>query len=242
MSGLTFNGVHSATFGLGVRVYRPLLPGTSDNYVDIPGRAGSILYPGKPKDRLIPVEFGFMPGSRALFRSRVWEISAWLGTEERKILIIDDEPDKIYIAKPEGQVDLEQAFLLGKFTVVFRAEPYTYGSEQNQAFVNDAAAITNSGTVETPPRLSVIFTAAAAEWKAALVTGEYIRIVHNFVATDTLEIDCKTGAIYHNGTRAMNLLDWQNSILFSLAKGENTLAITPTGKCNAIIYWTPRYL
>lgn len=239
--GITFNSIHSSTFGLGAKVKRPLLPGNSDNYISPPGRAGSILFPGKPRDRFIPVDFGFMPGSRELFRTKVWEISAWLYTGERKVLTIDDEPGKYYIGKIEDQIDLEQAFVLGKFSVVFRCESFAYGEQATANFVSDAVTVSNAGTRPAPAIIEATFTGAATEFKVTLGT-EYIRVVHNFVATDTLKIDTGTGAVLINGTRAMDKLDWQNSRYFELAVGGNTLSITPTGKCTASIKYTPRWL
>lgn len=239
--GVTFNGVHSSTFGLGAKVKRPLLPGNSDNYISPPGRAGSILYPGKPKDRFIPVDFGFMPGSKALFRAKVWEIAAWLYTDEREVLTIDDEPGKYYIGKIEDQIDLEQAFVLGKFSVVFRCEPFAYGEQATSTFVGDAATVTNAGTRPTPAIIEATFTGAASEFKVLLGT-EYVRVVDSFVLNDTLKIDTGTGAVLINGSRAMDKLDWQNSIFFELATGNNTLSITPSGICAATVKYTPRWL
>lgn len=240
--GITFNGVHSSTFGLGAKVKRPLLPGNSDNYISPPGRAGSILFPGKPKDRLIPVEFGFMPGSRELFRSKVWEISAWLYTEERKILTSDDEPGKYYIGKVEDQVDLEQAFLLGKFQLVFRCESFAYGAEVMANFVNDTVTANNQGTFESQPVFAATFTAAAAEWKVTGPGDNYIRVVHDFQIGDTLEVNAATGAVLINGTRAMDKLDWQNSRFFNLRVGESVLNVTPAEVCSTRVSWVPRYL
>lgn len=239
--GLTFNGVHCSTFGLKAKVTRPLLPGNSDTYTDVPGRAGSILYPGKPKDRYIPVEFGFMPGSRAEFRSRVWEISAWLYTEERKILICDDEPDKYYIGKIEDQIDLEQAYLLGQFSIVFRCEPFAYGTEVISYFADDTVTVTNVGTAGTEPYFQSTLTATAAEWKVALGT-DYVRVVHDFQIGDELIMNFATGAILLNGARAMNLLDWQNSRFFFLPPGESTMNITPAGKSTTLLKYTPKWL
>ena len=239
--GLIFNGVHSSAFGLGAKIIRSLLPGNSDAYIDVHGRAGSILFPGKPKDRFIPVEFGFMPGSRGLFRLKVWEFSGWLNTEERKILIIDDEPGKYYIGKVEDQVDLEQAYLLGKFTATFRCEPFAYGPEQTTEFTDDAVTVNNLGSQIAPPRFSVIFTAAATEWKVALST-EYIRVVHAFQSGDSMEVNIATGAVLINGTQAMDDLDWQNSRFFNLAPGSNSLVITPTDVCAVTVKYTPRWL
>ncbi len=239
--GITFNGVHSSVFGLGAKVNRPLLPGNNDNYIDIPGRAGSILYPGKPKDRPTPVEFGFMPGSRELFRSKVWEISSWLNTEERKILIIDDEPGKYYIGKVENQVDLEQAFLLGKFSLTFRCEPFAYGAEVASNFAEDAISIDYPGTYATAPIFEAEFTAATDTWRATKGT-DYIRIDHDFQVGDRLLVNLQSGLIAINGSRAMNKLDWQNSHFFNLLSGTNYLSITPTGVCSTTIKYTPVWL
>lgn len=240
--GITFNGVHSSTFGLGAKVKRPLLPGNSDNYISPPGGAGSILFPGKPRDRFIPVDFGFMPASKALFRAKVWEISAWLYTEERKVLTSDDEPGKYYIGKVEDEVDLEQAFLLGKFSVVFRCESFAYGAEVTADFENDTVTVNNQGTYESQPVFTVTFTAASAEWKVTGPGSNCIRVVHAFKSGDILEVNAATGAILINGTRAMNKLDWQNSRFFSLRVGESVLTVTPAAVCSTNVSWVPRYL
>lgn len=239
--GITFNGIHSSNFGLGAKVIRPLLTGNSDTYVDVHGRAGSILFPGKPKDRPIPVEFGFMPATRELFRSRVWEISAWLYTEERKTLIIDDEPGKHYVGKVEDKIDLEQAYRLGKFAVTFRCEPFAYGAEVTSNFANDSVTVTNVGTYPTPAVIDATFAGAATEFKVLLGT-DYIRVVNTFAINDTLHIDTGTGAVLINGLRAMDKLDWQSSQYFELAVGNNTLAITPAGVCTATTKHVPRWL
>ena len=239
--GITFNSKHSSIFGLGAKVKRPLLPGNSDNYISPPGRSGSILFPGKPRDRFIPVDFGFMPASKALFRAKVWEIAAWLYTDEREVLTIDDEPGKYYIGKIEDQIDLEQAFVLGKFSVVFRCEPFAYGEQATSTFVSDSVTVTNAGTRPTPAIIEATFTGAASEFKVTLGT-KYVRVVDSFVLNDTLKIDTGTGAVLINGTRAMDKLDWQNSVFFELAVGNNTLSITPTGRCTAKVKYTPRWL
>ena len=239
--GITFNSKHSSIFGLGAKVKRPLLPGNSDNYISPPGRSGSILFPGKPRDRFIPVDFGFMPASKALFRAKVWEIAAWVYTDEREVLTIDDEPGKYYIGKIEDQIDLEQAFVLGKFSVVFRCEPFAYGEQATSTFVSDSVTVTNAGTRPTPAIIEATFTGAASEFKVTLGT-KYVRVVDSFVLNDTLKIDTGTGAVLINGTRAMDKLDWQNSVFFELAVGNNTLSITPTGRCTATVKHTPRWV
>jgi putative phage tail component, N-terminal domain len=239
--GIKFNGVHCSSFGLEAKITRPLLPENNDTYTDVPGRAGSVLFPGKPQDRNIQVDFGFMPGSRVEFRDRIWEISAWLYTADRKPLIFDDELNKAYRAKVEGQIDLEQAYLLGQFSVTFRSDPFAYGTEITRNFDGNTVTVNNNGSYETCPAFDVTFTAVATEWKVTLGT-KYIRVVHDFAIADTLHIDAGTGAILLNGSRAMNKLDWQYSQFFNLAVGENSLSITPVGVCTATVKYTPRWL
>jgi phage-related protein len=101
--------------------------------------------------------------------------------------------------------------------------------------------VTNAGTFSAPAIIEATFTGAASEFKVTLGT-KYVRVVHDFVLNDTLKIDTGTGAVLINGTRAMDKLDWQNSIFFELAVGNNTLNITPTGKCTATVKHTPRWL
>lgn len=240
--GLTFNNKHTSELGLNIKSYRPIKTEANDTYLDIPGRAGSVLVPGKPRDRFIPVEFGLLASSKSNLRAKTWEIATWLTTEGRENLIFDDEPDKIYKAKVEGRVDLEQIFVLGKFKVNFRCEPFAYGGEESKIFVGDSATVNNQGSAETQPRFMATFLSTAGEWKVTNQDGYYIRIAHDFVAGDTLEVNCRTGAIFINGARAMDKLDWQNSRFFNLRRYENTLTVTPTSRCNTTVYWTSRWL
>ena len=238
--GLTFNNKHTSELGLNIKSYRPIKTEVNDIYLDIPGRAGSILVPGKPRDRFIPVEFGLLASSKSNLRAKTWEIANWLTTEGRENLIYDDELDKIYKAKVEGRVDLEQLFVLGKFVVTFRCDPFVYGAEATDDFVDDAIKITNAGVTPAPVIIDAEFTAIASEFKVNL--GDYyIRVVHDFQIGDTLQINTETELILINESRAMDKLDWQYSRFFKLAPGENNLTITPANVCTATAKYAPRW-
>ena len=221
---------------------RQLLPETNDSYVQVPGRNGSILYPQGLHDRYIELDCAFVEKSLPDLRTRAREIASWLYTQDRVVLSFDDEPNIYYRGKLAGKVDLEHIGKMAQFSLIFRCEPFVYGGEENQIFVGDSAAVDNQGTTEILPRFTVTFTDTAAEWKVTNQDSDYVRVVNNFTIGDTMEVNCKTGAILINGTRAMDKLDWQNSRVFSLAVGQNALSITPTGKCSTTVYWTPSYL
>jgi len=179
--------------------------------------------------------------SLADIRTKVHNIAAWLHTNDRVTLSFDDETGKTYKAKLASAVDFDHIGKMGRFSLSFACEPLAYGSEATTNFANDSATVNNAGTCPTPAIIEATFTGPAAEFKVTLGT-KYVRVVNEFIATDTLKIDTGTGAILINGIRAMDKLDWQNSVFFELAVGNNILSITPTGICTAKVKHTPRWL
>lgn len=220
---------------------RQLLPELNDHYVQVPGKFGSILFPRELADRRIEIDCAFVGSSLADIRTKARDIAAWLYTTDRAKLSFDDDPGKYYMAKLASAVDFEHLALMGQFSLSFVCEPLAYGEQVTTTFENDTATVANAGTYPTPAIIDATFTDATGEFKVTLGT-EYIRVAHSFVATDTLKIDTGTGAVLINGTRAMDKLDWQNSIFFELATGNNTLSITPSGICTATVKHTPRWL
>lgn len=240
--GFSFNGRHCSEYGVGVKnKNRQLLPAANDRYVEIPGRHGSYHFSGELQDRAIELECAFINNSRQDLREKARQIAAWLYTSERAVLSFDDEPDKYYLAKLDDAIDPEQLFVLATFTLTFRCEPLAYGTEVQVDFVSDQAIVTNPGTFEALPVFNATFTATASEWKVTLGT-KYVRVVRNFVAGDTLEVNCATGVILVNGARDLASLDWQNSEFFALSPGQSALAITPAAVCTATVKFNPRWL
>lgn len=244
MYGFTFNDQHSDDFHLIMRsVNRQLLPGNNDAYATIPGRDGGILFASGLKNRTISLKCAIKGSNLEDLRKKARDVAAWLYTKDFTALSFDDETDLHYKAKVASPIDFDNLTkTLGIFDLNFECEPFAYAAEDDQDFANDAAVVVNAGNVIAYPRFVVTFTDSAIEWKVMLGGAKYIRVINNFVANDVLEVNCITGAILLNDTRSMSLLDWENSNLFGLETGENTMAITPTGKCTTKIYWKPRYL
>lgn len=242
MRGFTFNGTHSSAHGIAMlSKNRQALPAVNDAYMQVSGRHGTQLFPGELSDRVISIECGLAAASPENLRAKMRDIAAWLYTTGRVSLIFDDEPGWSYLAKLEGSIDPKQVSTMSEFGLSFRCEPFAYGAEQQNSFVSDAVTVNNTGTFEALPIFNAVFTATATEWKVTLGT-KFVRVVHNFAINDTLEVNCVTGAVLINGARAMDKLDWQNSEFFALAKGNNSLSITPTAKCTATVKHTPRWL
>lgn len=251
MYGYTFNSIHTSVHGVVAKSRnRQVLPASNDIYQQIPGRNGSYLFAGELPDRMIVVEHSVLKTTFALLRSGLRGIAAWLYTTERKPLVFDDEPGMFYDAKVEGAIDFEQVRKSGKFTVVFRCSPLAYTAETYEQTVLDeefeelfrfVVTANNTGTYETLPEFTFIFTSAATEIKVTLGT-KYIRIVHAFAIADVLIVNCETGLISINGTRAMEELDWANSDFFPLPLGDNILTISPVNVCRMTITYNPKSL
>lgn len=239
--GLTFKNIHSSSFGLAMRSRRrQMLPSNANVHVDVPGRDGSLFVSSSVRDRFIEVEF-FYIGDMRNRRLKARELAAWLYSRKRERLIFDDEPDKFYLAEVSQEINLEDSFSTSEFTVVFRCEPFAYGEEQEETFVDDVVTVENEGTIEAFPRFITTFTNAANEWKVSL-GNKFVRVLRSFEVGDVLEVDCSTGKISINGTNNISYLDWQNSEFFALLPGENDLTVEPSGVAETTIKYNPRWL
>lgn len=237
-----FNGISSDSFGIKVKdTKRPMLPDQNDNYLQIPGRHGSYLFNRELSDRIIEIDCALTVDTIESLRGKLRQIAAWLYVDERKPLSFADEPDKYYLAKLDGVIDVDQIITIGQFTLQFRCEPLAYSEEEEVFFEGDTVVITNPGTFDALPVFEATFTATASEWKASLGT-KYVRIVYDFQVGDKLTVNCDTGTVLINEGRALDKLDWQNSEFFALPPGQNTLTITPSGVCTASVTFIPRWL
>ncbi len=240
--GFSFDGRHSNDFGIVMKSEsRPIIPSVDDRHITVPGRSGSILFPGALQDIEHTIKCAHIESSLEALREKSLRLADWLCTKERAILSFDDIPGKYYRGKVVGVVDPEQLATAQQFELTFRCEPHVYGAEMQKNFTDDAVTVYNQGTAETPPCFVATFSAAASEWKVVNYQGYYIRVARQFQAGDILEINGATGAVYVNGARAMDKLDWQYSKWFPLRPGENTLNVAPAGVCETKISWVPRW-
>ncbi|SNR95381.1 putative phage tail component, N-terminal domain-containing protein [Anaerovirgula multivorans] len=131
-NGIRFKGIHSSTLSLTIRtINRPILPLVMDEYVEMPGRNGSILFPGALSDRMIELEISTVEKNIPELREKSHQIAEWLHSEGREPLIFDDELQYTYTAKVTGQIDLQQFNSSGKMNVTFRCLPFVTATPEN---------------------------------------------------------------------------------------------------------------
>lgn len=240
--GFIFNGSHSNSFGVVAKSKnRQVLPAANDVYLQIPSRDGSYLIAGELSDRIIELECGLDGVTLEDLRIKMRAIAAWLNTGARVQLIFDDEPDKYYLAKLNGSIDLSQKFVLGEFSLSFKCEPYAYAlTPKIQTVIDGAITVTNAGTTPAYPKYTVIFTAAATEYKLTLGSN-YVHVIRNFAIGDSLVIDCALNKITVNNGNTMANLDL-GSRFFALPVGGSTVVRLPVGGAQVTVNYKERWL
>jgi len=80
------------------------------------------------------------------------DMAEWLIHDEPKELIFKDEPDRVYYAVVDGELELDEIFSTGRGEITFICpDPYKYGPEREITFSSDIHNLTNNGTADTPP-------------------------------------------------------------------------------------------
>lgn len=108
LTSFKFNGVSSSSLGIikvttGNRVNKTLSPTFQDRTTTVPGKDGVYYFGSNYAGRTILIEFAF----DNLRREQIDEITRVFNGKELKPLILDDEPDVIYMAKLASPVTLK---------------------------------------------------------------------------------------------------------------------------------------
>lgn len=108
--------------------------------------------------------------------------------------------------------------------------------------------VKNEGGAPTYPVFYISLKEDTDELKINhLQTGQFVRLVHDFMAGDVVMIDCgypketvNTGFVTINSERAMLDLDI-SSDFFPLIKGVNDINVYPRAVANVEMHWVPRW-
>jgi len=265
--GFTFNGIHSSVFGTSVvSRKRPLLPAPRDEYKEVSGLDGSILFPESLSDKTIDGIDCYIEDTSVLtLRQKVRQLAAWLYTPARAKLIFDDEPGVFYWAKLSSQVSFEHTITWGMFTLQFRCLPHAYAVSPvvvEQDIANGDSITVSNGGVNTPMLIEVQ-NSDLTGYKAFPALGAGVcpnislsSLSQGFTLTVNGEACTYLGAIntgkkvYIDTERMTVQLDGTNALLYHdgafpvLNNGNNTIVYTsPNGcKANIKITYTERWL
>ncbi|WGG47689.1 distal tail protein Dit [Rossellomorea sp. DA94] len=155
MNQLTFNGESRQYLQVLKGSNRPSWAPREIEWIDIPGRAGSLVSKVKTKVKVYNIPVLINGNSISHLQQLKEDLADWLLHEEPKELIFDDEPDRVMYAIVEGSFDPEEIVNYGKGVITFIIpDSYKYGPERIGTISNDAGYIDYNGTAETKPTFS----------------------------------------------------------------------------------------
>lgn len=225
-----FNGRRSTDPALGIyrvlRVFFSLLPDTSDRAYMIPGLDGAYDLGFDRRPREIRVQFVMKHNTPEELFSCVREIAAWLNVCEPRKFIYSYEPDKYYLARPQGIVSLERLMnRIGIVEVTFIAhDPYAYAEEIKTV---DVFPATNAGSAPCPALITATMQGDAEGLRIELEgTDEYLLLDRYLDAGDVITIDIGRRLTTVNGVDARADVT-APSTYFKLPPGEFALNTTP---------------
>lgn len=133
MNGLTFNGVHSDSFGLIMKtVQRSAGAPVRQKEIVIPGRDGALTFPYKKRDNKTHIaKFTYSATNMTDIRQKERQIGAWLSAQEA-YLIFDDEPDVAYLATAYSEITPTENYLTREIEIEFVCQPFGIAIEETE--------------------------------------------------------------------------------------------------------------
>ncbi|MEG2253313.1 MAG: hypothetical protein RSC98_09740, partial [Clostridia bacterium] len=182
-NGFTFDGRH--TDDLGVAFIASKWPGSAAvtaNKASVPGRDGSIRYPGETfrekafEGTLYILDPDDETMSYTRMMERVDEIIPWLQPGGRKRLALDATPERFFMAEIEHAIDFTtDEWENGAASLTFMLQPFSYAEQADTVSYMLAANIEQSKTLtlrgNRPAPIIATFTASAAVSWVQLVIG-----------------------------------------------------------------------
>ena len=240
----TFNSVTSTTMGLTViDIIKPIMPPQKETTVSIPGQSGIVQFSKKFVNNKIVVKCLMVGTSYADLVTKLQALSAYLYSDDDKVLSFDDESGKYYNAQHVDTVIGKRAYMYAYIDLVFNCnDPFLYDtsttSDDQTITVNPTSKVlANAGQYYAFPVVTITFVQVQTHIYISntSITTNRFDISKAFDIADVLVVDCKNKTITLNGTYSpagfgdggSEYADW-----LMLAAGNNTIV---TGTDDATI-------
>lgn len=216
---MIFNGYDFSPY-LTVNMSRRIMPGTTLDTVEVPGKPGVLLRSNKLEPVTIPVTLRLKAGVDENIADLRHILAGMLYTERPEKLILPDDEERYYMAVATGDTTLSKLWYTGVSEAEFYcADPLAYGKK---GYISvPSVDFTIGGTYETKP---IITCHPAANTTFIKITndktGEFMQINRSFDGTETVVFDCEKEQATVNGINAAVVLA---SDFFALKPGVNAL-------------------
>lgn len=247
IGSFSFNGIDSSVFGLVCKsVKRPLLPARKINRVEVLGASGTYDFDSDTySNRPITIKIAYIGTDYSELRTRAREIAAWLSIsvpnkavfDNIPKLIINDEPDKYYIAKVTEEIDLDSLYESGTADIEFDCQPFSYS---NDVFINFTITGPTDIPFINPGNRMITCTSPENSMFAIYVEGSWstISFTTGFTSLEYPKVGVSRQLLIDNITMEAIVLNGEGSIFGDLTgdvdsflkiyPGENSLHIDGT--------------
>lgn len=201
-----------------------LLPTTRDYFEVIPGRHGEIDFGSEFEARTIELqvanrqEFSFE--QREEIRSALAAfLSPLYGPQA---LVFADDPDKTYLVRTAGSIDLVRRAKRFMFSIPLRcSSPFIFGTWEKHH--TGSGKLVNAGTIETPVTIEIV---GPVTNPSINVEGQTLTYTGSLIAGDKLLIDTEALTVMLNGINAIANF---TGTFPKLQPGDNVVVAASTG-------------
>ena len=233
-----FNNVESSVHNLICKsVKRPLLPAVKVRRIQLPNKSGVYDFDDNEYDlRLVTMRIMYIGNSYQELRTRARTIAAWLSVSTWSKLVINDEPDKYYLAKITEGVDLTSLWESGTADLTFDCQPFAYAvTEQtlvttaivakDYIFTNPGSRIINN---RSPQGAKFKITITGSFTTLTLAMNGLTLAYPEAVVSGTLVIDNIEMEVALGGVNKFHMLTGDTDSFLNVKPGANTLNIGGT--------------
>lgn len=239
IGSFNFNGLESDIFGLICKsVSRPLLPSVKVNRIELQGMSGASDFNSDEYDlRKVVLGIIYVGDDYFELRERAREISAWLSTGDWRRLILNDEPDKYYLAKITKEINLKSVWESGRADLEFECQPFAYSLDEKivNATCNGSLNLQfdNEGTRKInyrSPFGSKFLMTLTGSWTNLSISLNGVTLTYNKPASsETLIIDNYELEVSQNGSNTFLNLGGDIDQFFEIIPGTNNLLVSGVG-------------
>lgn len=135
-------------------VRRPLVGRRRHVEVDVPGRAGSWIFPEEPGDRVVEFDVHVTEESFEDRREAVRLLAGWADVGDRARLVFDDEPDRFHSAILDTDATPAEWLRWSTIPLSFKAEPFAFALDESEEILALSGSSPKAGTFSAPDELA----------------------------------------------------------------------------------------
>lgn len=172
-----------------------LVPSIRDTYVEVPGREGAWLFPGKAGDRTLTMQVRLIATDSDARRAAVRALARYVNKDTKRRLIIDNEPDRFWMAKLANPSAVTELVNHAQTELVWRTDPYAEAINTTSQTATGSTAPNNTGDTDLYPIIEVTALENSADGFALTVGGVVLDYGGNVNNGEIKTVSCRSATV-----------------------------------------------